>query len=142
MKLVINELEASGVVQALVPEKNLILEAVRPHIYRHNWPTGSLKVQVLDTDDNLLAESESVDISDIGTEDFFHGYVRFLVNYGLEKNVTYKFKVVGEGGYTFDEASYIGLCSDYDLRKYDPVNTPAGGLYAPTDIELWARSTR
>jgi hypothetical protein len=142
VKIHLHELEASGLVQALVPEKNLMLEAVRPHLYRHNWPTGSLKVQVLDSDDNVLAESASVDIEDIGSQNFFHGYVRFLVNVGLVKDETYKFKIVGEDGYSFDESAYIGVCTDYDLRKYEPQETPAGGIYAPLDLELWVRSTR
>lgn len=142
MKLIIHELKASGLSQALIPDKNMMLEAVRPHIYRHNWPTGSLKIQVLDSEDNVLSESETVSIEDIGSENFFHGYVRFLVNLGLQKDQTYKFKVVGDDGYSFEESAFIGVCNDYDLRKYDAVNSPSGTLYAPFDLEVWTRSAR
>jgi hypothetical protein len=142
MKLVVHELNGSGLEQEYTPEKNTILEAVRPHIYRHNWPSGSLKVQILDADDIVLIESETINISAIGSQDFFHGYVTFLINYGLVKNETYKFKVVGEGGYSFSESAYIGLCNDFDLRKYDPAFTPHDGMKSALDLELWSRSTR
>lgn len=142
MKLIVHELKASGLTQLFRAEKNYILEAVRPHIYRHNWPSGTLKVQVLDEDDNLLSESNPVNISEIGQADFFHGYVRFMVRVGLKKDHNYKFKIVGESGYTFDESGYIAVANDYDLRKYTPSNPNVDGLYAPLDIELWARSPR
>jgi hypothetical protein len=46
MKLIVHELEVDGVEQKLTATKNVIVEAVRPHLYRHNFPTGSLKVEI------------------------------------------------------------------------------------------------
>lgn len=142
MKLVVHELTASGIIQELTPDKNLILAAVRPHIYRHNWPTGSLKVQVLNASDDVIAESEEISISNIGSQNFFHGYVRFLVSVGLQKDETYKFKLVGTNGYAFSESAYCGACNDFDLRKYSPNYSPAEGLRAPIDLEVWTLSPR
>jgi len=142
VKLIIHELTGSGITQSLIPDSEVILAAVRPHIYRHNWPTGSIKIQVLDESDVLLAESEVVDIADIGTQNFFHGYVQFNTNVGLRKDTLYKFKVVGLNGYSFSEASYCGVCNDFDLRKYPASYDLSEGLRAPLDIELWSKSTR
>ncbi len=142
MKIIVHELEASAIEQRLTPSKNTIVEALRPHIYRHNFPTGSLKLQILDMSDTLVGESENVDISDIGSENFFHGYVRFLINAYLAKDTTYKFQLVGEDGYTFDESAYCGWCNAYDLAKYPTPTTPLNSLHHSLDIEIWERKVR
>ncbi len=141
MKLLVEELKASGVIQEMTPTKNIIVEAIRPHLYRHLFATGSLKVQVLDSMDVLLGESATVDISDIGDLDYFHGYVRFLVNAALQANETYKFKLVGDDGYTFDESAYIGWCNGFDLAKYPNSYSPTTDLSNSLDLEIWERKT-
>ncbi len=142
MKLIIHELQASGLVQQLTATRNVNVVALRPHIYRHNFATGSLSMQVLTTGDVLIAESESVDIADIGTLGYFHGYVRFFIDVGLQKDETYKFKLVGAGGYSFDEAAYIGWANSYDQRKYDLGYVPSSDMSEPLDIEIWERKTK
>lgn len=139
MKLVVHELTGSGLVQEITPSKNTLVEAIRPHIYRHNFATGSLKIQVLNSFNTVLAESDVVSISAIGSQNFFHGYVRFLINIGMAAGVTYKIKLVGQGGYTFSEGSYIGWCNDYDLSKYEASYNPTSLLKRPLDIEIWER---
>lgn len=142
MKLVVYELTESGITQELTVARNTIVESVRPHIYRHNFATGSLKIQIIDSEDDVIAESESVDIADIlgpDEEDFFHGYVRFDINAGLKKDETYKFKLVGEGGYTFDEAAYIGWCNGFDLGKYDESYVVDHRVLNALDLEIWER---
>lgn len=142
MKLVVHELEADGVEQKMTATKNVILEAIRPHLYRHNFPVGSLKMQILTLDDDLVAESETIDIADIGSMAFFHGYVRFFISAYLGEGVTYKFKLVGGDGYSFDESSYCGWCNSFDLEKYPKAYTPVNSLYYPLDLELWERKNR
>jgi hypothetical protein len=138
MKLIVHELEASGLVQELTATKTTNIYAVRPHIYRHNFPTGSLKMQILDTSDNLIGESAEVTIASIGSADFFHGYVRFLFSCGVTKDTSYKFKLVSTGGYSFNESAYIGWCNGYDLGKYDTTYTTSI-INTPLDLEVWER---
>lgn len=142
MKLIVHELKASGLTQNLTPTENVSVVAIRPHIYRHNFPTGNLKVQVLNMSDTVLGESATVDISSIGSDSFFHGYVRFMVGVGLMKDTEYKIKLVSGGGYSFDESAYCGICSDYDLRKYDPSYSTHDGLHSPLDFEVWSQTTK
>lgn len=141
MKLVVYELKAAGLEQTLVPNKNVILHSVRPHLIRFNRPAGTLKMQVLDSDDNLIAESASLDIDDIGTMDFAHGVVKFDLLAGLTKNQTYKFKLIGEG-YTFSESAYVGWCNGFDLEIYPPSYSPETSLQYPLLIENWERTTK
>lgn len=142
MKLVVHELKDDGVSQVLRATRNVIVEAIRPHIYRHNFAAGSLKVQILDSENTLVAESEAVNISSIGSEDFFHGYVRFYINAYLAKDQDYKFKLVGAGGYSFSEAAYIGWCNGFDLGKYTKTYSNMNSLQEPLDLEVWERKVR
>jgi hypothetical protein len=139
MILVIHEL-VTTLTQNLTADKNTILDAVRPHLYRHGHPAGSLQIQVYDASDVLLSTSNSVAISDIGTANYFHGYVRFDVNAGLKRNQVYKFRLVATG-YSFSESGYIAWSNDYDLKKYSYVS-PEDAIHAPLDIELYERTTR
>ncbi len=142
MKLVVHELTGSSLFQTVTRDRRTIVEAIRPHIYRHNFPTGNLKVQILTEADDLVAESSEVPISSIGTEDFFHGNVRFLLNAYLDKNTNYKIKLVGTGGYSFNESAYIGWCVGFDLGRYLETYEPASLLNKPLDLEIWSRSER
>lgn len=142
MKLIVHELEDVGLTQELTADRNMIVEAVRPHLYRHNFADGTLKLQILDQTDTVIGESDPVNISDIGSQAFFHGPVRFDINAGLKKNQTYKFKLVGEGGYSFSESAYIGWCNGFDLGKYAPTYTPEAMINYPLDLEVWERKPR
>lgn len=141
MKLILEELQGSGLSQKITAAENISLYAIRPHLYRHNVPSGTLKMQLLTPSDTLLAESETINISAIGSLAFFHGYVRFVFdNYGLKEGTEYKIKLVGTGGYGFSEASYIGWCNGFDLGQYPPTYSPEGFIQYPFDMEIWKRT--
>jgi hypothetical protein len=141
MKLIVHELKAAGLSQTVVAPRNMILSAIRPHIYRHNLPTGTLAIEVRDALNTLIATSESITISTIGTKAFFHGYVRFLVDAYLKKGQSYSLKLVGTG-YSFSEPAYVGWCNGYDLGKYDSTTVPADIYQSPLDLEIWERTEK
>jgi hypothetical protein len=143
LKLVVHELKAAGLFQTLRPDKRTIVEAIRPHLYRHNFTTGSLRVQIWN-DEDLIAESNAVEISSIGTAAFFHGYVRFDIDAYLQKDTDYQIYLYSDGldPYEFNESSYIGWCNGYDLGKYDATYAVASNLHEPLDVEVWTRSER
>jgi hypothetical protein len=142
MRLVVQEVKADGVIQEFTPTQNTLVYAVRPHIYRHLNPSGSLQLQILDTDDNVLVESEEIEISSIGSADYYHGYVRFLIDIGLKKDVTYRFKLIGTDGYSYSDSAFIGWCNGYDLGKYPEQYTPSADAYSALDCEIWKRTTK
>lgn len=141
MKLIVRPIE-TYVEQKFTPDSNKFVGAVRPHLYLHNHPAGSLKVQICAEDGTLLAESDEVEMSDITSANYYHGYVRFLITANLMKDVPYLFRVVGINGYTFNESSYCGVCNDYDLQKYPRTSPPVANRFAALDFEIWSRSKK
>ena len=118
------------------------VEALRPHLYRHNFASGTLQMLVYDSaGSTLIASSQTLNISQLdGGFAYSHGYYTFNVNVGLAANTTYTFKLVGASGYTFSEAAYIGWVNGLDLGKYPATTTPSDAFHYPLDIEVWNRS--
>lgn len=137
MILIVHDINTS-VYQTLIPNSNQMVGAVRPHLYIHNNPAGSLKVQITADDGTLIAESNTVAISTITSAPEFHGHVTFNIDANLKRGVKYRFYVIGTGGYSFNLSAYCGVCNDYDSRIYpleNPINTPG---QAPLDIQIWS----
>ena len=141
MKLIVHELKESGVTQVLKPNRNVMVEAVRPHIYRHNLPAGEFFLEILNADEEVIATSAPVLASSIGGNSFFHGYVRFDIKAGLKKNQVYTFRLSATD-YEFSESAYIAWVNGFDLGKYPLPNQAATSIQAPLDLEVWERKVR
>ena len=147
MKLVVYELTSTLYQEITTPNRRVNVRAIRPHIYKHNLPAGTLTINIRDTTGGLVKASDPVSISDIHTngansQDFFHGYIRFDIEKDLLPNTTYRIELASSG-YTFAESAYIGWCNDFDLRKYDADYSPNDGLVAAADMEIWeSKETR
>lgn len=139
MKLIVHELKTSLYQQIKVKEDNLLLYAIRPHLYKHGNPAGTLKIQLQDSNSKVIANSETLNISAISAATYFHGYVRFLISSPLTNLVSYRAVLIPGGGYSFSESAYIGWCKDFDLRKVNALYSPNSGLNAALDLELWIR---
>lgn len=141
MTLIVHELDAP-VVQTIRHTRNVMVEAIRPHLVRYGNPVGSVKIQILNDANALIAESAPVSIADMGSQDYFHGYVRLDISAGLTKNKSYTIKLVGTDGYSFSESAYVAWANGFDLGKYPPAYVPEGSLKYPLDLEVWERKAR
>jgi hypothetical protein len=139
MKLIVHEILGSVSQEIITPNEVVQLEAVRPHLYKHNSPSGTVKVQVTDLNDELIAESDELTITDISAEDFFHGYITFYINAQLRPDTVYKFKTVCGGGYTFSDSAYLGVVNAFNGEKYESDYSPSEDFNAALDLELWKR---
>lgn len=139
MKLCVHELTGDGLTQTVTASRDTNVIAIRPHLYKHNAPSGSLKIKLLNDADVEIAESESIAISSISGQPFYHGYIRFYINAYLKRGETYTIKLVSEGGYSFSEPAYIGWCNDYDFAKYDTDYEVSHVVLRPLDLEIWER---
>lgn len=141
MKLVVHELN-TDIYQAVRPKKNTIVESIRPHLYKHKSPIGSLVVEIHDNKGDLISTSEPVEISSISDEDYFHGFIRFDIFAYLQKDVIYRIYIKGIDGYVFSESDWVGVCNSYDFQSYEPEYENSHGMYAPLDIEIWSRKEK
>lgn len=139
MKLIVFEVKSDGVYQEVSPNRNVIVEAIRPHLYVHGNPSGTVKVQIQDASGDLITESEALTIADISNATYFHGKVRFYIDAYLKKDETYRIAIVGASGYSFSESAYVGVCNSFDLSTYDASYAPSVGYQAPLAIEVWER---
>lgn len=146
MRLLVHELVANSGVGSLLQwistkSKKEHLTHVRPHLLKFGAPAGALTVQLVDEDGNVLTTSESVDIDDISSADYFHGYVRFEIEYVLEAETRYGL-LLQSSGYSFSESAYIGWCADRDLAKYEKQFSAQADEDYPLDVENWTRQKR
>lgn len=138
MKLIVDELVTYLEQKITTSGSPTQLGAIRPHLYKHNNPAGTLKIQLRDSSNVLLKESDAVTIQEITdvTNAFTHGYIRFLLKCGLLPNTDYYIRLVASG-YSFSESAYIGWCKDFDLRKYEASYSPSVGIRSAFDYEAW-----
>lgn len=137
MKLVVFELSFPVTQKITIGNRSLQLYALRPHIYRNNFASGSLTMQVQDSTGNLIASSDTVAISAIGSNSYWHGYQRFLISAQLKAFRSYEISMTFSGGYSFAEAAYIAWANDFDLRKVPANYIPNSGINAALDLEIW-----
>lgn len=129
--------------QKLTATRNVIVTALRPHIYIQNNPPGDLRLSIYDAADAvLLKSSEQISIASIKsqaeiTENFFHGYIRFNIDWGVSIDTEVTFRLEGLNGYVNTETDFIGWCKDFDLRKYNATYTPNDGFNSAFDLEVW-----
>lgn len=147
MKLIVDELSTT-LDQEFVATRNQVIKYIRPHLYIHNNPSGSLKLSVYDGGMALIQSSNTMSIADIKldaniTQDYFHGYIRFdFDGFGVVEGDEITIRLTASGGYTFSEGNYVGICRDFDLRKYDPTFSPSDGIYSVADYELFESKSK
>jgi hypothetical protein len=145
MDLVVHELGFTSLIltQPVIPSKTTLVGSVRPHLYVHNRPSGTITVVVVSEDGEAeIGTSATLNIQDITDADYFHGHVTFELDAYLLSGQTYKIQISTGGGYSFSESAYVGVCGDYDSRLYPLGYSPAGVEDAPLDIQIWERTTK
>lgn len=140
--LIIDDLDTT-LTQKLTTTELVLVAAIRPHIYLEGNPPGSLRVDIYDSSDTtLLKSSEEITIASIKsqagiTENYFHGYIRFLIDWGLAKDTEYSIRLEGVSGYSATATDYVAWCRDFDLRKYTATYSPNEGFNSAFDMEVW-----
>jgi hypothetical protein len=91
-------------------------------------------MQVQTSGGTAIASSASVTITDISASNYFHGYVRFLLNVTLAASTSYYISLQSSG-YTYSDSAFVAWCTDFDLRKYSLGYSGAD----PLDMEIFTR---
>lgn len=138
MTLIVSECMPT-VYQVITPTDPIFLYAIRPHLYIHGSPAGTVNVQLQDDNGLVIAESTPVTITSLKTLTYAHAYYRFFITANLIENITYRIAVVCGGGYSFSESAYVGVCHDWDNTKAALSYTADTSIEKPLDIEIWER---
>lgn len=144
MTLIVHELgmSAEPTYQELKPLKNTVVESVRPHIIRYANPAGSIRVRIADSTGATIAISNAVPVASIGEGTYWHGFIRFDVDAHLRKDTTYRIYIEGVSGYSFSESDYIGVCKEYENKKYPASYSPSADFDSALDLEIWQRTEK
>ena len=144
MNLVVSELGLSGdfgnaneLFLQFKPTENLNIVSIRPHLYIEDTPAGSLFLQVLDLNKRLIKQSNTVAISSITTATYFHGFVKFDLNLGLQKDQSY-YLALKSSGYTYGASSFVGWCNSFDSARRTE-NFEVAGVTAAYELEIWTK---
>lgn len=127
-----------------IGDDDLDVYAIRPHLYKHLAPAGSVLMQIQDANQKKIKNTDTIALSAIasgaGSESFYHGYVRFLIDIRLRRNTQYYLSLQSTG-YTYGAGAFVGWCNDFSLRKAQPDSYVAtsNGVSAPLDFEIWGR---
>jgi len=142
-KIIVHELESSPLFQEItITDLNLDVTALRPYIYKHNAPGGNIQMQVRDSGNKILASSNTLTESDIGTDAFFYGAVKFDINVSLRKNTNYRLALVSGGGYSFAESDFFGWVNGAFDREIVDRNYTASNVFGlPLVCEIWTNKT-
>ncbi len=137
MTLLLHELKNSELFQVIKPEQNEFVKAIRLHLYKHNNPAGSLRVEVRDINNKKVAVSDAVLIADIPGQ-FYHGLITFNISVSLKSGTEYRVYLTNDESYSFSESAFVGWCNSYDLTSYPATYTNNNSIYAPLALEVWS----
>ena len=138
MTLIVSECMPSAY-QFITPTSPVFVYAIRPHLYIHGSPAGTVTVQIQDDMGRVVQEATPLTITTLKTLAYAHGYFRFLMSANLAQDATYRIAVVCGGGYSFSESAYVGVCHDWDNTKATLSYTANGSFEKPLDIEIWEK---
>lgn len=127
------------VFQEITMLQNMYLAHVRPHLFIKGSPAGTVKVQLQDENGRVIATSNSLTITALKTATYAHKYYRFDINANLIDGQIYRVAVICEGGYSYVESDFVGVCLDWDNPKVSASYINNGGVNAALDFELWER---
>lgn len=136
MKLVVSELLTSLKQSIEVGSKNEQIYALRPWLLKVGSPMGSLKMEIIDSRDRIVASSDSVTIASISSAAAAHGHVRFLVAASLKAGTSYWARLQPTG-YSFSESAWIGWVRGFDQRALPLGYNPVDDFDYPLDLEIW-----
>lgn len=138
MTLIISECKPDTS-QEIMATRPIFINAIRPHLYIHGSPAGTVKVQVQDVNGYMIAESATQSIATLKTEAYAHKYYLFEIDANLMQDGHYRIAVVCGGGYVFSESAYVGVCHDWDNTKSDLSYVAVDSFHKPLDLEIWER---
>jgi hypothetical protein len=141
MTLFVQEFRAdfnNGVLwQPIKVKKHVNLAYIRPHLFRYNQPTGTLRIVIMNLSQRIMHEGEKITITDVFSNSFAHGYYPMKVGYSLAPG-NYLLGIKAGDGYDFSSGAYAGWVNGFDLKKYLSTYTINETAKEPLDFEAFS----
>lgn len=143
MYLIIDEL-VTTLDQEINITKGSEVKYIRPYIYKHGSPSGSIKMSIRDDSGELdsvtltIAEIDA-NLSTPGT--YYHGFVRFTFDNVVKLPVgTYTIRMEGTDGYTFVNSStaHIAWVQEFENRTNTLSESSSLLFDNPHSVQLWS----
>jgi hypothetical protein len=144
VKVVVHELNTAPLRQKiLIGAKPVMVHAIRPYIFKWLAPAGSVYMQIQDSSGNKILDSETIAISALSAQNYFHGFYRFLVDFGFAAETEYYIAMKGSG-YTYSSIAFIGWCNAWEIKNSSDIgySAPNTGLSAPLGMQFWSYDHR
>ena len=100
----------------VTPTRNMDITQISLRLLRHNTTTGTLSIQVRDSNSKIIASSSSVTISAMASLSYAVVDTPFPISVKLQKDLNYKIRLVPAGGYSFSSNNHIGWLQDTDYE--------------------------
>jgi len=115
--LLIEPIEAVPVEQTFKMFERLQVQAVRPYLYLHNDPTGSIKVAIKYDGQKIasktLTVAEILNLAELPAGQYHYGFFTFDIEAVLNIKTEYQIEVSGVG-YGYDPNSYFGWIKPHE----------------------------
>jgi hypothetical protein len=145
MRLYVEELQGSTLVQTFTRTKEASIPFVRLHLCKYLAPAGTFTVTLTDASDAVIATSSQTlaQMQASGNADlsanYYHGYVKF--DFGAAYTLrpgTYKLKL-SASGYTYSIGTFLGwVKADTDRAIPLTDGSSPTGVNCPYDFEMYA----
>lgn len=130
MRIAYHELGLDSTSLIFKATRPVFMKHVRVHIYKHLAPAGSIVMQLCDRNNVIQLASATVSMSSISSANYFHGLVKFDLQYPLRANTEY-YLVMNSSGYSYDPNAFIGWVLADSLQNNN------GAAAASLHFELW-----
>lgn len=114
-----------------IKDRPVFMDHVKVHIYKHLAPAGTLRLLLCDRNNVITLASADVIISTISSANYFHGMVKFDLQYPLAANTEYYLVMNTAGGYSYDPNAFVGWVLAGSLQNND------GAAAASLHFEIW-----
>lgn len=138
MQLIVEELVTSISQSITVGSGNIATKYLRPYLYKHGTPAGSLYIEIQDENGEKIGVSETITIASItsASNTYFHGWVRFETTIPLKSTETYNV-VLKSTGYTYSASAFVGWCLGWDNAVADADYSPSGDIQKALNLQIF-----
>lgn len=108
MRLRLYEVGVDNTWLGFTPSRNIDLNCLRVHLYKQGSPGGAIRISVTQAESlSFTLATHTVNVSEISSASYFHGFVKFNVAMNLKSGTPYFVYMSSTGAYSADASNYV-----------------------------------